>query len=83
MDQSIINALLAGFGTLLGILLTNIWQAVKDLQAADIKLTEKVSEIEVLVAGHYIKRDEFSTALDRVFHKLEAIEKKIDAKADK
>lgn len=83
MDQIIINWLLAGFGALIGFLLNAVWQAVKDLQKADTTLTDKVGKIEVLVAGAYVKRDEFDRALNRLFEKLDHIEMKIDKKADK
>jgi hypothetical protein len=83
MDQIIINWLLAGFGTLIGFLLNAVWQAVKDLQKADTTLADKVGKIEVLVAGAYVKRDEFDRALNRLFEKLDHIEAKIDKKADK
>ena len=53
------------------------------LQKADEELTEKVNRIEVLVAGEYVKRDEFQGALTRLFQKLDNIENKIDKKADK
>ena len=83
MDQTIINWLLAGFGGLIGFLLNAVWQAVKDLQTADKELTKKVSEIEVLVAGAYVKKDEFSTSVAALFAKLDRIEDKLDGKADK
>ncbi len=83
MDQVIINWLLAGFGALIGFLLNAVWQAVKDLQTADKQLAEKVSGIEVLVAGNYVKRESFDDALNRIFQKLDHIEEKIDRKADK
>ena len=83
MDQLIINWLLAGFGALIGFLLNAVWQAVKDLQKADKELASKVGEIEVLVAGAYVKRDELDRAIDQLFAKLDQIEMKIDKKADK
>lgn len=83
MDQTIINWLLAGFGALIGFLLNAVWQAVKDLQTADKQLATKVSEIEVLVAGDYIKKDDFQTSIDALFKKLDKIEDKLDRKVDK
>ena len=83
MDQTIINWLLAGFGTLIGFLLNAVWQAVKDLQAADIKLASKVSEIEILVAVDYLRRDDFTHTVEALFKKLDKIEDKLDKKADK
>ena len=56
MDQTIINWLLAGFSARIGFLLNAVWQAVKDLQTTDKVLAEKVSSIEVLVAGPTSKK---------------------------
>lgn len=83
MDQTIINWLLAGFGALIGFLLNVMWQAVKDLQNADKELASKVGEIEVLVAGVYVKRRDFDRTIERMFTKLDQIELKIDGKADR
>lgn len=82
-DQTIINWLLAGFGALIGFLLNNLWQAVKDLQKADAELSDKVAAIEVLVAGEYVKGDRFDKAVDAIFRKLDKIEDKLDGKVDK
>lgn len=83
MDQTLINWLLGGFGALIGFLLNAVWQAVKDLQAADKEIATKVSEIEVLVAGDYIKKDEFQSSIEALFKKLDKIEDKLDRKVDK
>ncbi len=83
MDQTLINWLLGGLGTLIGFLLSAVWQSVKDLQVTDKELTKKVSEIEILVAGDYVKKDEFMSHMTTLFAKLDKIEDKIDKKADK
>jgi hypothetical protein len=83
MDQAIINWLLAGFGALIGFLLNAVWQAVKDLQIADKELAGKVAEIEVLVAGAYVRKDEFTQSVNALFAKLDRIEDKLDKKVDK
>lgn len=83
VDQVIINWLLAGFGALIGFLLNAVWQAVKDLQTADTKLAAKVAEIEILVAGDYLRRDDFTHTVEALFKKLDKIEDKLDKKADK
>lgn len=83
MDQTIVNWMLAGFGGLIGFLLNAVWQAVKDLQSADKELMKKVSEIEVLVAGAYVKKDEFGASVAALFTKLDRIEDKLDGKVDK
>ena len=76
MDQNLINWLLGGFGALIGFLLNAVWQAVKDLQG-------KTSDIEVLVAGEYVRRNELADLTKALFSKLDKIEEKIDRKADK
>ena len=68
---------------LLGFIVKAMWDAVKDLQASDKDLADKVSKIEVLVAGEYVKKDEFNAIMLRIFEKLDHIESKIDGKADK
>lgn len=83
MDQSLINWIIASAGTLIGFILKSIWDAVKDLQSSDKELADKVSRIEVLVAGEYVKKEEFNSIMLRVFEKLDHIEAKIDGKADK
>jgi hypothetical protein len=83
MDQLIINWLLGGFGALVGFLLHTVWQAVKDLQESDKHLATKVSEIEVLVAGDYVKKSDFSGMVTALFAKLDRIEDKVDKKVDK
>lgn len=94
MDQTIINWFLAGFGGLIGFMLTALWQIVKGLQNADARLAEKVASIEILVAGSYITRPEFDRvnramkenfddAISALFKKLDKIDDKLDRKADK
>ena len=83
MDQTVINWILGCFGGLVGFLLKTVWEAVKDLQAADRALTLKVSDIEVLVAGAYIKKDEFNNVATAIFTKLDKIMDKLETKADK
>jgi hypothetical protein len=66
--------------TLLGVVggwfLKVLWSDTKEL-------TSKVQQIELLVAGEYIKKTEFERFTESIFHKLDRIEEKIDKKADK
>ena len=57
--------------------------SVRDLQDADKRLADKVSSIEVLVAGNYVKRDDLDKSVEAIFRKLDRIEDKLDGKADK
>lgn len=83
MDQTILNWILGGIGGLLGFLLNTVWQAVKDLQSADKQLVEKMSQIEVLVAGDYAKREDVDRLGQTLFQKLDHISEQINRKADK
>ena len=81
--ELVVNFAFGLFAIVFGWLLKTLWGAVTDLQESDKTLTEKVNSIEVLIAGDYVKRTEFQTAIDRLFQKLDSIEAKIDQKADK
>ncbi len=70
-------------GALGGWIMNNIHTAVRDLQSADKQLAEKVGKIEVLVAGDYVRKDEFARVMDDVKGTLVRIEDKIDRKADR
>jgi hypothetical protein len=74
---------MGGFGALVGFLLKSIWQAVNDLQVADKALVDKVASIEVLVAGNYVRRDDFDRMAAAIFAKLDRIEDKMGSKVDK
>jgi hypothetical protein len=81
--QIFFDVAVAVIGALGGWILNTVWTAVKELQKADKELAEKVGEIEVLVAGRYVTRDEFNTTLNQVFTKLDNIRDLIAMKADR
>ena len=82
-DQVFFDVAVGVIGVLGGWVLNTVWGAVKDLQAADKELAEKVGEIEVLVAGRYITREEFNSVLNQVFAKLDMIRDLVSQKADR
>jgi len=81
--QTFINYLVLFAGATGGWVLKILWDSIHDLREADIALTEKVGAIEVLVAGSYITRDEFSKTITAMFLKLDRIDDKVSLKADK
>lgn len=83
MDQTFINWILAGFWAVAGFLLHAVWQEVKNLQASDKIITDRVAAIEILVAGDYVRREEMQAMVDALFRKLDKIEDKLDRKVDK
>lgn len=72
---------LAGF--LGGWLLNVMWESIKDMQSSDKDLADKVSKIEVLVAGQYVPRSEYQGFQQDITKALRRIEDKLDAKVDK
>jgi len=82
-EQQFFNLAVAIIGALGGWWMHIMWQSLKELQNQDLKLSDKVANIEVLVAGHYVKRDDMNRHIAAIFAKLDRIEDKIDKKADK
>lgn len=81
--QWVINGLLVALGACLGYIVNGVRQSVLDLQKQDQKLADKVQQIEVVVAGQYVPRDEFDRVVVRLFDKLDSMDKKLDRKVDR
>lgn len=82
-SQQFFNVAVAVIGALGGWWMRVMWQSLQDLRTQDAKLADKVGNMEVLVAGQYVKRDDMDRSLSALFTKLDRIEDKIDKKADK
>lgn len=83
MDQQVFNVVLSIAGALGGWWMKAMWYALKELQKADDRLATQVSDLKVLVAGDYVRREMFDRLSDAIFAKLDRIENKLDGKADK
>lgn len=83
MEQSYLNWAFGIVNLILGAVIKAMWDSYKDLKKADVALAEKVNQIEVLVAGQYVKRDDFDRVANAIFLKLDKISDKLDNKADK
>ena len=81
--QELFNIAMGFVMAIFGWFLRISWESLTALQKQDRDLADKVARIEVLVAGEYVKKDEFDRAIERLFDKLDHIEMKIDQKADK
>lgn len=81
--QSVINILIMLAGGLGGYILKSTTDAVKDLQKADVVLTDKIHGIETLVIGDYVHRDNMEAVAKVLFEKLDKIDAKLDRKTDK
>jgi hypothetical protein len=82
-SQTFINIALGLISFLGGWVVKNLQDSMKSLRDSDEKLAAKVQAIEVLVAGTYIKRDDFDKTIIALFAKLDKIETKLDGKANR
>lgn len=83
VEQEIINYLFGGICTIGGYLFKTVMSAIKELQRGESKMKDKIGNIEILVAGSYMKRDEFEKTASAIFNKLDKISDKLDLKMDK
>lgn len=83
VDQQLFNFVFTIAGALSGWWMKALWESVKDLQTTDRALTHEVAELKILVAGQYMRRDEFERTSQAIFQKLDRIEDKLDGKADR
>ena len=81
--QTLFNIAVGLIGFLLGIIVHSLRESMAKLQKTDTDLATKVQNIEVLVAGAYVKKDDLGKLSDAIFAKLDRIEDKLDGKVDK
>lgn len=86
MDQTVIDIVFGVIGLLFSIagwILKSIHSALKELKVTDQQLADKVTSIEVLVAGNYVKREYLDERAKEMFTLLYKIYDKLDTKLDK
>jgi hypothetical protein len=83
MNQDFLNWSFGILNLILGGFIKAMWDSYKELKKTDAELADKVNQIEVLVAGTYVKRDDFERTAHAIFAKLDKIADKIDQKADR
>ena len=76
MNQELINWLILTLTGAMGWFLKSLWEADKALSA-------KLIAVELLVAGDYVTRSEFTATNGNINTKLDRILDKLDTKADK
>ena len=73
---------MAAFGAVLSLLWKTNSDKIKELQDGHARVSGEIREIELLVAGDYVKREDFERTLTALFAKLDRMETKIDGKAN-
>lgn len=81
--QDLFNAMIGIGGLLIGWILNTIWNAVKALQSDDKEIARRIASIEVLVAGNYVKREDYRADMGEIKQMLTSIDHKLDSKQDK
>lgn len=81
--QALFNIAVSIGAFLGGWVLNSLRDSIASLHKSDVELASKVQNIEVLVAGSYVKRDDMDKLTLALFAKLDKIEAKLDGKADK
>jgi hypothetical protein len=82
-QQQLFNVLFALVGVFGGWWMKAMWEAINDLKRADLELSKQVGDLKVLVAGGYVRTEQFDSMSKAIFAKLDRIEDKLDGKADK
>lgn len=83
IDQAVINIAIGLIFSVSGWVLKSIWDALKALQIMDTQMADKVNAIELLVAGQYMRKDDFDRFCTAIFVKLDKILDKVDNKVDR
>lgn len=72
--QDYFNLLLGLVAFLGGWWMKIIWGAIKKLEDTDLQMLAKISSIEVIIAGQYVKKQEVDDMLNKINQKLSKIE---------
>lgn len=75
--QIILNIGFVVIGALGSWVLRFLLQAIKDLKDAHAETAKTVHAIEILVAGQYMTRTEFTKLVDALFEKIDRLEHKL------
>lgn len=77
--QMVINSLIMLVAFFGGWFVRVLWSKLGDLEREHKGTNQRLNGVEILVAGQYIRRDEFETKINALFNKLDKIEDKIDS----
>lgn len=81
--EQIVDILLSITAFALGWMLKVVWGAVQDLQAEDKEIIDRLGRVELFVAQKYVTKDDMDKQISLLMAKLDRIENKLDAKADR
>jgi hypothetical protein len=82
-DQSLFNVVVGFAGICGGWVLKTLWEAINTTQKNQRETEQQVSELKVLVAGHYVTRNEFNDTMNGIDTKLDYIVDALNKKQDR
>lgn len=77
VEQSIFNLAIAGFGAIGGFFMKWLFSELRDLKNKAKETDNKLAQVELLVTGKYITRDEALAVFDKMFEKLDRIDERL------
>jgi hypothetical protein len=81
--QWLLNAAYGGLCVLGGWTLKFFHERITTIERSDEEIYNKLHMLELVVAGHYVKREDLEKLSQALFVKLDKIEEKLDNKVDK
>lgn len=83
LDQTILNWLFGLVGVLGGVILREMWEAVKGLRKDNEALIDRINQLNEKIGREYVRRDDYRDDIAEVKAMLARIFDKLDEKADK
>lgn len=82
-EQSLFNVVVGFAGVCGGWILKTLWEVIRDVQAHQRRTDDRMSALEVLVAGKYVLREDFDKTMSQVNTKLDYIVTTLSEKQDR
>lgn len=83
LDQTIVNWAFGVVGVLGGVVLREMWEAIKTLRKDNEALIDRISQLNEKIGREYVRRDDYRDDIAEVKSMLARIFDKLDEKQDK
>jgi prefoldin subunit 5 len=83
LDQTIVNWAFGAVGILGGVVLREMWEAIKALRKDNEALIDRIAQLNEKIGREYVRRDDYRDDIAEVKAMLARIFDKLDEKADK
>ncbi len=83
LDQAIVNWAFGLVGVLGGVILREMWTAIKELRLDNAGLTKSIAELSEKIGREYVRRDSYRDDINELKGMLARIFDKLDGKADR